>query len=134
MYQCVYFKSINVTEKHSKSSIDLKKPLKTQKAAFFCSLSLSLFSHFLFAQLFIKINFPNGYSSACFHSFSFFFFFFFLFFSWSPPSFYRLLLWAYDTRRIELDSPLSIVIRYFSMTYAAHSFFRCSRCKKTAST
>ncbi len=60
MHRCVYLK------KHFESSIDLKKSLKTQKASFFYSFS----SHFLVAQLFIKINFPNGYSSACSLSFS----------------------------------------------------------------
>lgn len=73
-----------------------------------------------FAQLFIKINFPNGYSNAdslsSFLSFS-------SSFSQSSSSFCRLLLWAHDTRQIELDSPLSIVIGYFSITHPAHSFF-----------
>ncbi len=75
MHHCVCFKSINITEKHFESSADLEKPTAIQKPSFLYSLPpslfLSLFSHFLFAQLFIKINFPTGYSSACSLSFSF---------------------------------------------------------------
>ncbi len=97
---------MRLLQKHFESSIDLEKSLKTQKASFFDSFS----SHFLVAQLFIKINFPNGYSSAC--SLSFFLLFL--------VSVVFLLSVRLTSDRARLSS-LSIVIRYFSITYAAHS-------------
>lgn len=81
-----------------------------KKASLFSSSPLS--SHFLFAQLFIKINFPTGYSSACSLSFSLS-----LFFSQLFLSFITLSV------RHTSDRALSIVIGYFSTTYPCTLFF-----------